>query len=253
MVDAALRLHELSIAFGGVQAVKDVTLGVREGEILGLIGPNGAGKTTLVNLISGHERPDKGSVHLGDKDISKLAVHQRAQLGLARSFQRTNIYPSLTVWENVWHCAAASRIGHFRVWVTRAQRAMIAEAADEALDATQLTGERDTVASALSHGRSRALEVALLLAARGKVLLLDEPAAGMPLDGVRNVIRTLADIHARSKPTMLIVEHKLPVVFGLCDRIAVLDQGRLLAIDTPDAIASNPKVKEAYLGESLEV
>lgn len=249
MTDAALRLNEVSIAFGGVQAVADVSLDVRCGEVLGLIGPNGAGKTTLVNLISGHEKPDSGSIQLGERDITELAVYKRAQLGLARSFQRTNIYPNLTVWENAWHCAAAARIGHFRVWVNDTQREMIAEAANDALHATQLTSVQDTVASALSHGQSRALEVALLLALRGTVLVLDEPAAGIPLAGIHSMIETLANVHERDESTMIIIEHKLPVIFELCDRIAVLDQGRLVAVDTPDAIVANPKVREAYLGE----
>lgn len=252
-VDVALSLRGLSVAFGGVQAVRDVSFDIRRGEVMGLIGPNGAGKTTLINLVSGHERRDAGSIHLGDRDISRLPVHRRARLGLARSFQRTNIFPNLTVWQNTWLCAAAPRVGQYRVFVSRAKRAELTEVCERVLADAGLTDVADTVAVNLSHGQSRSLEVALLLASNGDVLLLDEPAAGMPMDGVQSVIETLSSIHQRSGVTMLIVEHKLPVVFGLCDRIAVLEQGALIALDTPERIAADPRVRDAYLGENIDV
>lgn len=252
MVDPALELSEVSISFGGIRAVDGVTLSVTKGEIVGLIGPNGAGKTTLMNLISGHYLADTGRIHITGRDVTSWPVHLRARHGLARSYQKTNIFPGLTVWENVWIAAAAARVGHFRLRVPTPQEQEVADACLGALEVTGLSLDRDTVASSLSHGGSRALEVAMLLASNGEVLLLDEPAAGMPMHEVTRTMSTLRSIHERTNATMVIVEHKLPVVFGLCDRIAVLDQGRLLAVAPPEAIRTDARVREAYLGDSLE-
>jgi branched-chain amino acid transport system ATP-binding protein len=248
-----LTLQDVSVAFGGIQAVQGVSLHVRAGEVIGLIGPNGAGKTTLLNLISGHVRPDMGSIRVGEHDVTRWPVHRRARVGLARSYQITTVFPGLTVDENIKLAAASRRGSHFGLRYGSGVDAAIAEAAGEALAATGLEGRRNLAASSLGHGESRALEVAMLLASDGRTMLLDEPAAGMAAGEVAGVIETISRLRSRTDATIVIVEHKLSVIFGLCDRIAVLDRGQLLAFGEPQDIAADPNVRRAYLGEDISV
>lgn len=249
----ALKVDGLAVAFGGVRAVQGVSLEIRPGEMLGLIGPNGAGKSTLLNLITGHAMPDTGTVRFDGRDVTKWPVHRRARLGLARSYQTTSVFPALTVAENVWLAAAAQRISHFRLVTPRSRRDEIADECERALDATNLTDEADVKANALGHGQARALEVAMLVASGARTMLLDEPAAGMAAGEVGRMIDTIRLVHERTGATMVVVEHKLPVIFGLCERVAVLDQGRLLAVGSCDEITHHDGVRRAYLGESIGV
>lgn len=245
----ALEVQDLSVSFGGVHAVREVSLEVRPREVMGLIGPNGAGKTTLLNLISGHTRPDRGAVRVGDREVGRWPIHRRARLGVARSYQSTTVFPGLTVADNVWLAAVTLRVSHYQIISPRRDKAKLRDACDEALATTNLTRVREVRASALGHGEARALEVAMLVASGASIMLLDEPAAGMAAGDVTKMIETIASVHERTDATLVIVEHKLPVIFGLCDRIAVLDQGALLAVGEPDEISRDARVRRAYLGE----
>jgi branched-chain amino acid transport system ATP-binding protein len=251
-VDAqGLEIEDVSVSFGGVQAVGGVTLQVRAGEILGLIGPNGAGKSTLLNLITGHAAADSGTIRFDGREVTRWSVHRRARLGLARSYQTTTVFRGLTVHENVWMAAAAPRISHFRLHTPRSRRDELNAECAQALDATGLTGSADVAASSLGHGEARALEVAMLVASGARTMLLDEPAAGMAAGEVGRMIDTIRLVHERTGATMMVVEHKLPVIFDLCERVAVLDQGHLLAVGSCDEITRHDGVRRAYLGESL--
>lgn len=247
-----LKLTDLSVSFGGIHAIDGVSLEVEPGETLGLIGPNGAGKTTLLNLIGGQATADSGRIVLGEDDVTRWPVHRRARQGLVRSFQVTNVFPELTVEQNVTMAASAVRKRHYRV-LRRPDEDAIAEAADGALAATGLEATRTVRASALGHGQARALEVAMLVAAGGRILLLDEPAAGLAAGEVGHMIETIQRIQADSRASLVIVEHKLAVIFNLCQRIAVLDRGKLLAVGLPEEIAADPAVRSAYLGEEIDV
>ncbi len=250
---APLKLTDVSVGFGGIQAVQSVSLEIRPGEIIGLIGPNGAGKSTLLNMISGQVKPDSGRIELGSTDITKWPVHRRSRLGLARSFQITTVFPELSVATNVELAAAAPLKRHYDLRHRRSDRQHVAEATEMALSTTGLGGNRDQPASSLGHGQARALEVAMLLASGGRVMLLDEPAAGLAAGEVSGVIDTIRRVREHSDATIVIVEHKLSVIFGLCQRLAVLDRGRLLAFGTPEEVSADPAVRSAYLGEEMDL
>lgn len=242
---------DVSVAFGGVKAVVDVSLRVNEGEILGLIGPNGAGKSTLLNILSGYSHPDSGRIDLLGEDVTDKSVSQRSRRGLSRSFQSTTVFPTLTVEENVELAALTSGGRHFALWRGARERRATADKATAALADTDLERERHMPAAALGHGQARALEVAMLLASGGRVLLLDEPGAGMAAAEVSKLTNTIARSKERSGAAIVLVEHKISVIFGLSDRIAVMDRGALLAVDTPGAIAEHAAVRKAYLGEEV--
>ena len=245
---AVLTLEHLTAQFGALIAVADVSLAVEQGELLGLIGPNGAGKTTLLNLVSGHASATRGSVSLGGKNVTSLRTYKRARLGMARSYQTTTLFAGLSVRENVWIAAAAKAGAEYRLIGRRGQRQAIDQACEYALHATGLERDEDKRASALGHGQARVLEVAMLLAVRPSVMLLDEPAAGMAAGEVGEVIETIARVRRETQVTIILVEHKMSLIFGVSDRIAVLDRGRLIALDAPAAIAANAAVRDAYLG-----
>jgi branched-chain amino acid transport system ATP-binding protein len=246
----AVRLESVSIAFGGVDAVRDVSLDLREGEILGLIGPNGAGKTTLLNLVSGHHRAGSGRVEMLGHDVTRWPLHRRSRLGLARSYQTANIFAGLTVRENVGLAAQAAGAGHYRLLRRPPGADELRERTDAALAATRLEHRAELEAARLGHGETRALEVAMLVATDARVLLLDEPAAGMAFEEIPAMVETITAAQRHTGAAVLIVEHKMSLIFELCDRIAVLDRGRLIAAGTPREVARDEKVRSAYLGEA---
>ncbi len=246
-----LATRSLGLDIGGATIVADVGLEVLEGELLAVIGPNGAGKTTLFNLVSGLRRPTAGRVELDGVDVTDEPPYRRARAGLGRTFQVSNVFPLLSVHENVRLSAEAALGGTMRIWrrATRVQEA--AERAGSAVGRVGLTGRSAWPAGMLSHGDKRKLELAMLLAADPRVLLLDEPMAGVSMEDVPELVELIRSVHADEGRTVLMVEHHMEVVIGLAERIAVMHGGRLLAVDAPDAIMSNELVRQAYLGEDL--
>jgi branched-chain amino acid transport system ATP-binding protein len=248
--DPILATRDLGLDIGGATIVSGVGLEVREGELLGLIGPNGAGKTTLFNLVSGLLRPTRGRVELDGVDITGQPPFLRTRAGLGRTFQVSNVFPLLPVQENVRLAAEAALGGTMRVW-RRAVR--VREAVDKAQWALERVGlgrRGATHAGLLSHGDKRKLELAMLLAGNPRVILLDEPMAGVSMEDVPELVELIGSVHAEGK-TVLMVEHHMEVVTGLAERIAVLHHGSLLAVDTPEQIMRNETVQQAYLGEAL--
>jgi branched-chain amino acid transport system ATP-binding protein len=216
-----------------------------------VIGPNGAGKTTLFNLISGLLHPTAGRIELDGDDITERAPALRTRAGLGRTFQVSNVFPLLPALENVRLAAEAALGGTMRIW-RRARRVREAlERATWALGRVGLTGRSGVPAGLLSHGDKRKLELAMLLAGTPRVLLLDEPMAGVSVEDVPELVELIRSVHAEEGKTVVMVEHHMEVVTGLAERIAVLHHGRLLAVDTPDEIMRNPTVQQAYLGEPL--
>jgi branched-chain amino acid transport system ATP-binding protein len=245
-----LGVHRLSRRFGGLAAVDDLSFTVEPGEIRGLIGPNGAGKTTTFNVISGFNAPSSGRVLFEGWDISGLRTSRIAELGLVRTFQQTTLFQELPVLDNVLvGCHLQARRSLFPTLLGRArgpERKARAEAL-EVLEFFGLAGRRDELASNLPHGLQRALGLAIALVARPKVLLLDEPFTGMNPEETRHMMELIREVRGRGI-TLLLVEHDMQAVMGLCDRITVLNFGRLLAEGTPDEIRTHPEVIEAYLG-----
>src|SRR3954470_6633749 len=243
-----LETRDLTIRFGGHVAVNHVSCSFRPGELTAIVGPNGAGKTTYFNLISGQLRPSAGSILFDGKDITQLSAPLRTRAGLGRAFQLTNLFPNLSVEENVRLAVQAASGVHYdmlRPWMTR--RDLIARA-DAILDSVALGGRRNVAATVLSHGDQRKLEVALLMALQPKVFMFDEPTAGMSVDEVPTILNLIQDIKARGDRTILLVEHKMDVVRSLADRIVVLHNGTLVADGEPGEVIASPVVQEAYLG-----
>ena len=246
-----LATRNLGLDIGGATIVADVGLEVREGELLAVIGPNGAGKTTLFNLVSGLHRPTSGTVELDGVDITDQPPFRRARAGLGRTFQVSNVFPLLSVHENVRLSAEAAIGGTMRIWRRATAVREPIERADWAIARVGLGGRDLWPAGLLSHGDKRKLELAMLLAARPRVLLLDEPMAGVSMEDVPELVELIRSVHEDEGKTILMVEHHMEVVTGLAQRIAVMHHGRLLAVDTPDAIMANETVRQAYLGEEL--
>ena len=246
-----LATRNLGLDIGGATIVADVGLEVREGELLAVIGPNGAGKTTLFNLVSGLHRPTSGTVELAGVDVTDQPPFRRARAGLGRTFQVSNVFPVLSVHENVRLAAEAAIGGTMRIWrrATAVREAM--ERATWAIGRVGLAGREWWPAGLLSHGDKRKLELAMLLAGRPRVLLLDEPMAGVSMEDVPELVELIRSVHADEGKTILMVEHHMEVVIGLAQRIAVMHHGRLLAVDTPEEIMGNETVRQAYLGEEL--
>ena len=232
---------------GGATIVADVSLDVPEGECLGIIGPNGAGKTSLFNLLSGLIRPTRGEVVLAGRDITSAPPYRRTQAGLGRTFQVSSVFPLLSVLENARLAAEAARGGTMRIW----RRAPKLPAAERALERVGLRGRAQLPAGSLSHGDKRKLELAMLLAADKRVILLDEPMAGVSAEEVEGLVALIRSVHREEGRTVLMVEHHMEVVTGLAERIAVMHHGALLACDTPAAVMANETVQSAYLGEEL--
>lgn len=250
-MSAVISVNNLGLTIGGATILTGVTLDVQENETFGIIGPNGAGKTTFFNLLSGLYSPTTGDIHLGDKKITDLAPHQRARLGLARTFQTSSIFPNLTLLENV-RIAAQSANGHsFNVTRNAYKYKEVVGKAMNCLEQVGLEKQALSIAGSLSHGDKRRLEIAIVLALDSHIVMLDEPMAGMSVENVPalvELIRSLAKVH---KKTVLIVEHHMDVILGLADRLAVLNYGELLVVDSPANVIANPIVQSAYLGETL--
>ncbi len=246
-----LATEQLGLDIGGATIVADVSLEVAEGEFLGVIGPNGAGKTSLFNLISGLRRATSGRIRLAGEDITGRAPFRRTRLGLGRTFQVSNVFPLLSVRENVRLAAEAQLGGALRLW-RRAEGVREAlERADWALGRVGLGRRARAAAGSLAHGDKRRLELAMVLAGDPRVILLDEPMAGVSVENVHELVELIRTVHAEEGKTVLMVEHHIEVVTGLADRIAVMHHGRLLACDTPDAIMRDATVQQAYVGETL--
>ncbi len=249
MAEPLLRIDGLSKSFGAVVACDQVTLDLPAGELHAVIGPNGAGKTTLLGQLAGEIRPDAGRIHFAGEPITALPARARAARGLARSFQITSLFPRCSVLDNV-ALAVQARSGHsFRFWRPTAREAELSEPARAALARVGLEARAEIPAAALSHGEQRQLEIAMALAGRPRLLLLDEPTAGMGREESARMVELLAGLKAGSDMTILLIEHDMDVVFALADRITVLLYGRVLASDRPEAIRANPEVRRAYLGE----
>ncbi len=246
-----LATRDLGLDIGGARIVADVSLEVREGELVGIIGPNGAGKTTLFNLLSGTLRPTTGRIVLDGRDVTGMPPYRRTQAGLGRSFQVSSVFPLLTVGENVRR-AAEARLGGSLSVVRRAARFRPAlERAGTALGRVGLAGRAAWPAGMLSHGDKRKLEIAMLLAAEPRVILLDEPMAGVSAEDVDGLVEVIRAVHEEEGRTVLLVEHRMEVVVGLAQRIAVMHHGALLAFDTPERVMADETVQTAYLGEPL--
>jgi branched-chain amino acid transport system ATP-binding protein len=240
--------RELTIRFGGHVAVDRVSLDIPAFALKSIIGPNGAGKTTFFNLLSGQYRPSDGSVAFKGSDVTRLNAAARTRLGIGRSFQLTNIFPTLSVLENVRLAVQARRGPAWQPWRPAGTYTGLEDRAYEVLESVLLGSKWAATASALSHGEQRKLEVGILLALEPEVLLLDEPTAGMAVEEVPTIIELIERIKAGRDRTILLVEHKIDMVMTLSDTIAVLKDGRLIADDTPQAISQNAEVQAAYFG-----
>jgi branched-chain amino acid transport system ATP-binding protein len=245
--------RELTIRFGGHVAVDHVSIDIAPFSLKSIIGPNGAGKTTFFNLISGQYRPSSGSVIFKGVDVSSLSAAARTSMGIGRSFQLTNVFPTLSVLENVRLAVQARRGPALNAWRNYRAFPQLEDRAYEILGSVLLDGKWSAPASDLSHGEKRKLEVAILLALEPEVLLLDEPTAGMALEEVPAIIALIERIKARRDTTVLLVEHKIDMVMALSDSVAVLKDGRLIADDTPEAIGRNTEVQAAYFGGGARV
>ncbi|MBQ1053992.1 ABC transporter ATP-binding protein [Micromonospora sp. C32] len=246
-----LATRGLTWRIGEVAIVDSVYLDLAPGEFLGVIGPNGAGKTSLFNLITGLRRPTEGTVLLDGADITALPPHRRARLGLGRTFQASSVFGSLTVRENVRLAVQAHRGGSMKLWRRAAADREVAAAADAALDRVGLHHRGTALAGTLAHGEKRKLEIALLLAGEPRVMLLDEPMAGVSAEDVPELVSVIKSLTGDSDRAVLMVEHHMDVILELADRIAVMHHGALLACDTPETVMANATVQEAYLGEAL--
>jgi branched-chain amino acid transport system ATP-binding protein len=246
-----LATRGLGLDIGGARIVADVSLEVRAGEFVGIIGPNGAGKTTLFNLLSGLATPTAGRVELRGRDITALPPYRRTREGLGRTFQVSSVFPLLSVHENVRLAAESALGGSLRIWRRAASVRDARERAGDALGRVGLAARAPWPAGLLSHGDKRKLELAMLLAARPDVIMLDEPMAGVSAEDVDELVELIRSVHAQEGKTVLMVEHRMEVVIGLAERIAVMHHGALLAFDEPAAVMANETVQTAYLGEAL--
>jgi len=242
-----LEVRDLKKSFGGFQAVSGVSFSVPPGSISAIIGPNGAGKTTLFNLITGHLRPDSGSVTFKNREITGIAPHDLCRLGMGRSFQRTNIFPKLTVFQNI---QAAFLCHRGRGWNLLASVDRLYRDETEALlVSVGLLDKAGEVAGFLSHGNQKQLELGITLALEPEILLLDEPTAGMSAQETRESIRLIERIASERGLTLLFTEHDMEVVFAIAHRITVLHQGEVIADGTPEEVRRHPQVRRVYLGE----
>jgi branched-chain amino acid transport system ATP-binding protein len=247
VADALLQIDGISKRFGGVIASDGIDLAVPAGELHAIIGPNGAGKTTLIGQLTGEIVPDAGRIHFAGEDITALPIHRRSQRGLARSFQITSLFNDFTALDNV-ALAVQAHAGHsFRFWRDARKDPALRDPARQMLARVGLAGRENVIVASMSHGEHRQLEIAMALATHPRMLLLDEPMAGM---GPEESVRMIALLGGLKRDlTILLIEHDMDAVFALADRISVLVYGRVIATDEPAAIRANAEVRRAYLGE----
>jgi len=237
--------------FGGVLASDAITLSVPKGELHAIIGPNGAGKTTLIGQLTGEIAPNAGSIRFAGRDVTTLPTYERSMLGLARSFQITSLFQDFTALDNV-ALAVQAHAGHsFHFWRNARDEDELRAPARAALERVGLSHRADTVVASMSHGEHRQLEIAMALATRPQMLLLDEPMAGMGPEESARMVQTLLEL--KKQYTILLIEHDMEAVFALADRISVLVYGRVIATGLPDDIRANAEVRQAYLGEQEAV
>ncbi len=245
----ALELRDVRKSFGKTEIIRGASLAVQPGERVAIIGPNGAGKSTLFNLISGRFHSTSGDILLNGRKIDGLRPYQINRLGLARSFQVSNLFTRLSAFENI-RCAVLWSLGYrYAFWRFLADLRDANDRTDEVLEMIKLDRRRDVLAMNLTYAEQRALEIGITIAGGSPVILLDEPTAGMSKSETRRFVGLIRDVTAGK--TLLTVEHDMGVVFGLADKIAVLVYGQVIAFDTPDAVRANPSVQEAYLGSVL--
>jgi branched-chain amino acid transport system ATP-binding protein len=251
VADPLLCVENLVLRFGGIVATDHVSLDVARGELHAIIGPNGAGKTTLISQLTGQLVPHSGTVRLAGRDITRVPAYRRSALGLARSFQITSLLLDFTAADNV-ALAAQAHDGHsFRFWANARKESRLRQVALAALERVGLGPRADTLVSKLSHGEQRELELAVALATKPQVLLLDEPMAGLGITESARMVKLLQEL--RREVTIVLVEHDMDAVFALADRITVLVYGRVIASGKPSEIRQNEDVKRAYLGEQHAV
>lgn len=247
MTDALLQIEGLTKRFGGVVASDSITLQAKRGELHAIIGPNGAGKTTLIGQLTGEIAPNAGSVRFDGSDITQLPTHRRSKLGIARSFQITSLFLDFTALDNV-ALAVQAHDGHsYRFWADARKELHLREAAMAALKRVGLEHRANSIVARLSHGEHRQIEIAMALATKPRMLLFDEPMAGMGPDESSRMVNLLKQL--KQEFTILLIEHDMEAVFALADRITVLVYGRVIASGTPDEIRTNAEVIQAYLGE----
>lgn len=251
-----LRIEHLSVSFEGLKALDDVSLNVSDDEIFGLLGPNGAGKTTFFNAITGFTKPTEGSVHFFGKDVTNLNTTAHCKEGMARTFQNIRVFSQMTVLENVlvgMHKNLKSNF--FQIFLkTPSQRREEKQAVEKAYEILEMLEIKDTaheIAGSLPYGTQRKVEIARALASEPRMLLLDEPTAGMNPQETDDLMYLIDEIR-KSGPAIVVIEHNIKFMLGLCDHIAVLNFGKLIAFDEPDKVANNPQVIEAYIGAEEE-
>jgi branched-chain amino acid transport system ATP-binding protein len=251
MAAILLQIENLNKSFGRVQAAVNINLTIEEGVLTSIIGPNGAGKSTLINMLSGSLPPDSGHIVFQGRDITDMPIHRRVRLGLCRSFQVVNVFPELTVFDNIQLPALAVRNRTRNLFGSLANETAVHLEVNEILELIGLAAEADTLASALSHGDERVLEVGIAMAARPKLLFLDEPTAGMnPVERVR-ILENIRRLSDQGRTTFVIVEHDMDIVFSLSQRVIVLHYGEVIGDGTTAEVKSNPRVREVYLGEEV--
>lgn len=244
-----VEIHKLNKSFGPLHIIRDLNLTIAEGERHAIIGPNGAGKSTLFNLVSGMFAPSSGDIRLNGRSIVGRKPHEVNRLGLARSFQITNFFPKLSIFENARMGVMARHGYRFSLFRLASSLRQVNEETDELLDLVRLLPARDKLAGDLAYSDQRALEIAMTLSTGANVVMLDEPTAGMSTEETAYAVELIRRVTAGK--TLLVVEHDMSVVFSLCDRISVLVYGEILATGAPDEIRANPKVQAAYLGDAV--
>ncbi len=247
-VPSALTIEGLGLSIGGATILQDVDLRIESGSLIGVIGPNGAGKTTLFNVISGIMRPTAGRVSMDGHDITGASIPERARAGLGRTFQTSNLFPGLSVLENVAVAAQVSLGGNYSLRHFPRRDDAAATTAWAQLEAVGLGHKSEVPARDLSHGDKRKLEIAVLLATDTRLALLDEPMAGVGSGDVPSLVEQIRHLHSHKGCTVMMVEHHIEVLMDLVEKVAVMSAGRIIAFDTPEKIMANPLVQSAYLG-----